>query len=69
MAAFGQKNSDLTDSIRYRFGLWKTILFHAWTRMDTPMDPIGRIFEQMRDTGRPIGKIGVPIGFPETVSE
>ena len=33
------------------------------------MDPIGRIGERTRDTGRPIGTIGVPIGSPETVPE
>ena len=41
--------------------------FHARTRMDTPMDPIGRIGERRRVTGRPIGKTGVAIGSPETV--
>ncbi len=45
------------------------MLFHARNRMDTPMDPIGRIGERTRDTERPIGTIGVPFGAPETVPE
>lgn len=33
------------------------------------MDPIGRIGERMRDTGRPIGKPEGPIGPPATFPE
>lgn len=69
VAVSKQENSEGSDSLRYRSGPWKTMLFHARNRMDTPMDPIGRIGERTCDTGRPIGTIGVPIGAPETVPE
>lgn len=69
MADFEQGNSDLSDFLRDRSGLWKTQSFHARTRMGTPIDPIGRIGERTRDTERPIGTIGVPFGAPETVPE
>ena len=65
VAVSGQENSDWSDSLRYRSGPWKTMLFHARIRMDAPMDPIGRIGERTRHR-QAHRKNGVPIGSPET---